>query len=143
MKIKDILHEAHRPFPSIEIDVTCHRDEYEYRQEADGSLTRHIVRNKVSEVAVCTALMSAYKIDVVPHVICGGNTAADVENKLSDLRFLGVENIMALRGDSVAGERRFVPCEGGYRYADGSSRAGICSVSEWEATPRSISRPRT
>ena len=144
MKIKDILHEAHRPFPSIEIvpplkgisraelvesvrpfmefspryiNVTCHRDEYEYRQEADGSLTRHIVRNKVSEVAVCTALMSAYKIDVVPHVICGGNTAADVENKLSDLRFLGVENIMALRGDSVAGERRFVPCEGGYRYA--------------------------
>ena len=123
MKIKDILHEAHRPFPSIEIvpplkgisraelvesvrpfmefspryiNVTCHRDEYEYRQEADGSLTRHIVRNKVSEVAVCTALMSAYKIDVVPHVICGGNTAADVENKLSDLRFLGVENIMAL-----------------------------------------------
>lgn len=144
MKIKDILHEAHRPFPSIEIvpplkgisraelvesvrpfmefspryiNVTCHRDEYEYRQEADGSLRRHIVRNKVSEVAVCTALMSAYKIDVVPHVICGGNTAADVENKLSDLRFLGVENIMALRGDSVAGEKRFVPCEGGYRYA--------------------------
>ena len=144
MKIKDILRTSSRPFPSLEIvpplkgitnaeliesikpfmefcpryiNVTCHRDEYEFREEADGSFSRHLVRNKVSEVAVCSAIMSAYKVDVVPHMICGGSTADEIDNKLSDLKFLGIENIMALRGDCIVGEKRFVPEEGGYRYA--------------------------
>ena len=144
MKIRDILKESTRPFPSLEIvppmkgitnreliesvrpfmefnpryiNVTCHRDEYEFREEADGTFSRHLVRNKVSEVAVCSAIMSAYRIDVVPHMICGGNTADEIDNKLSDLKFLGIENIMALRGDCIIGEKRFVPAEGGYRYA--------------------------
>ena len=144
MKIKDILRTSSRPFPSLEIvpplkgitnaeliesikpfmefcpryiNVTCHRDEYEFREETDGSFSRHLVRNKVSEVAVCSAIMSAYKVDVVPHMICGGSTADEIDNKLSDLKFLGIENIMALRGDCVVGEKRFVPTEGGYRYA--------------------------
>ena len=144
MKIKDILQHSGKAFPSLEIvpplkgithneliesvrpfmefnpryiNVTCHRDEYEFRKEKDGSFSRHLVRNKVSEVAVCCAIMSAYKIDVVPHMICGGNTADEIDNKLSDLKFLGIENIMALRGDCTVGEKRFVPAEGGYRYA--------------------------
>ena len=145
MKIKDILKDSARPFPSLEIvppmkgitnkeliesvrpfmefnpryiNVTCHRDEYEYREEMNGTFSRHLVRNKVSEVAVCCAIMTAYKIDVVPHMICGGSTADEIDNKLSDLKFLGIENIMALRGDCTAGEKRFTPTAGGYRYAD-------------------------
>ena len=144
MKIRDILKESREPFPSLEIvpplkgitnkeliesirpfmefspkyiNVTCHRDEYEYRREVDGSFSRHLVRNRVSEVAVCGAIMSAYNIDVVPHIICGGSTAEEIGNRLYDLRFMGIDNVMALRGDSVAGEKRFVPAEGGYRYA--------------------------
>ena len=145
MKIRDILETSRKAFPSLEIvpplkgithneliesvrpfmefcpkyiNVTCHRDEYEFREEADGTFSRHLVRNKVSEVAVCSAIMSAYRIDAVPHMICGGNTADEIDNKLSDLKFLGIENIMALRGDCTVGEKRFVPSEGGYRYAN-------------------------
>lgn len=114
------LIESVKPFMEFSpkyINVTCHRDEYEFREEANGTFSRHIVRNKVSEVAVCGALMSAYKIDVVPHMICGGSTADQIDDKLSDLKFMGIENIMALRGDCMAGEKRFVPTAGGYRYA--------------------------
>ena len=97
--------------------MTCHRDEFEFRKEKDGSYSRHLVRNRVSEVAVCGAIMAEYGIDVVPHMICGGATREEIENELYDLRFMGIENIMALRGDSISGEKRFTPEPGGYSYA--------------------------
>lgn len=145
MKISDIITSSTSPFPSLEIvpplkgmtrrelldsikpfmefspkyiNVTCHRDEYEFRQEKDGSYSRHLVRNRVSEVAVCGAIMAEYGIDVVPHIICGGATREEIESELYDLRFMGIENVMALRGDSVSGEKRFTPEPGGYSYAD-------------------------
>lgn len=144
MKINEILASSAKPFPSLEIvpplkgmtrkellesvrpfmefspkyiNVTCHRDEYEFRKEKDGSYSRHLVRNRVSEVAVCGAIMAEYGIDVVPHMICGGATWEEIENELYDLRFMGIENIMALRGDSISGEKRFTPEPGGYSYA--------------------------
>lgn len=144
MKINEILASSAKPFPSLEIvpplkgmtrkellesvrpfmefspkyiNVTCHRDEYEFRKEKDGSYSRHLVRNRVSEVAVCGAIMAEYGIDVVPHMICGGATREEIENELYDLRFMGIENIMALRGDSISGEKRFTPEPGGYSYA--------------------------
>ncbi len=144
MKINEILASSTKPFPSLEIvpplkgmtrkellesvrpfmefspkyiNVTCHRDEYEFRKEKDGSYSRHLVRNRVSEVAVCGAIMAEYGIDVVPHMICGGATREEIENELYDLRFMGIENIMALRGDSISGEKRFTPEPGGYSYA--------------------------
>lgn len=144
MKISELLAREHKPFPSLEIvpplkgltkqelldtirplmefsppyiNVTCHRDEYEYREEADGSFSRHLVKNRVSEVAVCGAIMSAFDVEAVPHIICGGATAEAIESKLHDLRFLGMANVMALRGDSIVGEKRFTPVRGGYRYA--------------------------
>ena len=144
MKINEILASSNRPFPSLEIvpplkgmtrrelidsirpfmefkpkyiNVTCHRDEYEFRQENDGSYSRHLVRNRVSEVAVCGAIMSEYDMEVVPHIICGGASREEIESELYDLKFLGIENIMALRGDSIAGEKRFTPAPGGYSYA--------------------------
>ena len=155
MKISEILATSTKPFPSLEIvpplkgmtrrellesvkpfmefspryiNVTCHRDEYEFRQETDGSYSRHLVRNRVSEVAVCGAIMSEYQVDVVPHIICGGATKEEIESGLYDLRFMGIENIMALRGDSVSGEKRFTPAKYGYRYASEL----VCGIREFE-----------
>ena len=99
------------------INVTSHRDEYEYREEADGSFSRHLVRNRISETTVCAAIMSRYNIETVPHIICAGTTVEEIESKLDNLEFLGINNIVALRGDSISGEKRFTPTPGGYRYA--------------------------
>ena len=144
MKVSEILATSKRAFPSLEIvpplrgltkeellesiapfmefkpkyiNVTSHRDEFEYRQEADGSFSRHLVRNRISETTVCSAIMSRYDVDVVPHLICGGNTIEEIESRLDNLAFLGINNILALRGDSMTGEKRFTPTPGGYRYA--------------------------
>ena len=144
MKVSEILASSTKAFPSLEIvpplrgitkdelldsiapfmefkpkyiNVTSHRDEFEFRQEADGSFSRHLVRNRISETTVCAAIMSRYDIDVVPHLICGGNTAEEIESRLDNLAFLGINNILALRGDSMTGEKRFTPTPGGYRYA--------------------------
>jgi methylenetetrahydrofolate reductase (NADPH) len=117
---KDELLESIAPFMEFKpkyINVTSHRDEFEFRQEADGSFSRHLVRNRISETTVCAAIMSRYNIDVVPHLICGGNTAEEIESRLDNLAFLGINNILALRGDSMTGEKRFTPTPGGYRYA--------------------------
>lgn len=145
MKITEILNESKRPFPSIEIvpplngmskdellgtirsfmefapkyiNVTCHRDEYAFRKEANGTYSRHLVRNRISEVAVCAAIISEFDVNVVPHVICGGASAEELESDLYSYRFLGISNIMALRGDSVTGEKRFVPHPEGYAHAN-------------------------
>ena len=144
MKISEILKNGGKAFPSLEIvpplkgltkteliesirpfmefspkyiNVTCHRDEYEYRQKPDGTYSRHLVRNRISEVAVCGAIMSEFDVETVPHIICGGATAEEIESELYNLRFLGISNVMALRGDSIVGEKRFTPVRGGYRYA--------------------------
>ena len=145
MKVSEILSSSTKAFPSLEIvpplrgmtkgellesiapfmefkpkyiNVTSHRDEFEFREEADGSFSRHLVRNRISETTVCAAIMSRYDIDVVPHLICGGNTTEEIESRLDNLAFLGINNILALRGDSMAGEKRFTPTPGGYRYAN-------------------------
>lgn len=144
MKVSDILASSSKAFPSLEIvpplrgmtknellesiapfmefspkyiNVTSHRDEYEFREEADGSFSRHLVRNRISETTVCAAIMSRYDVDVVPHLICGGSTAEEIESKLDNLEFLGINNILALRGDCMTGEKRFTATPGGYRYA--------------------------
>ena len=144
MKVSDILASSAKAFPSLEIvpplrgmtknellesiapfmefnpkyiNVTSHRDEYEFRQEADGSFSRHLVRNRISETTVCAAIMERYDVETIPHIICAGTTKEEIESKLDNLEFLGINNILALRGDSMTGEKRFTPTEGGYRYA--------------------------
>lgn len=117
---KDELLNSVRPFLEFNppmINVTCHRDEYEYRQEADGTFSRHIVRRRVSETAVCAAIKAELGVNVVPHIICGGATTDQIEAQLQDLKFLDIHNLFALRGDSLIGEKRFTPTPGGYRYA--------------------------
>ena len=145
MKVSEILASSTKAFPSLEIvpplrgltkeellesiapfmefspkyiNVTSHRDEFEYREEADGSFSKHLVRNRISETTVCAAIMSKYDIEVVPHLICGGNTVEEIESRLDNLAFLGINNLVALRGDSMTGEKRFSPTTGGYRYAN-------------------------
>ena len=144
MKISEILANSEKAFPSLEIvpplrgitkkellesiapfmefspkyiNVTSHRDEFEYTPQADGSFSRKLVRNRINETTVCSAIMSAYDIEVVPHLICGGSTKEEIESRLDNMEFLGIRNIVALRGDSLAGEKRFTPTPGGYRYA--------------------------
>ena len=144
MKVSEILSGSSKAYPSIEIvpplrgitkeellesiapfmefspkyiNVTSHRDEFEYREEADGSFSRHLLRNRINETTVCAAIMSKYDVEVVPHLICGGSTKEEIESRLDNLAFLGINNIVALRGDSMAGEKRFTPTPGGYRYA--------------------------
>ena len=118
--IKDELLDSIAPFMEFSpkyINVTSHRDEFEYREEADGTFSRHLLRNRISETTVCAAIMSKYDVEVVPHLICGGSTIEEIESKLDNMAFLGINNIVALRGDSMAGEKRFTPTPGGYRYA--------------------------
>ena len=144
MKISEILANSTKAYPSIEIvpplrgitkdellesiapfmefapkyvNVTSHRDEFEYREEADGSFSKHLIRNRINETTVCAAIMSRYDVEAVPHLICGGVTKEEIESKLDNLAFLGINNIVALRGDSMTGEKRFTPTPGGYRYA--------------------------
>lgn len=117
---KEELLESIAPFMEFSpryINVTSHRDEFEFREEPDGSFSRHLIRNRISETTVCAAIMSKYDIEVVPHLICGGNTSEEIESKLDNLAFLGINNIVALRGDCISGEKRFSPTPGGYRYA--------------------------
>ena len=118
---KDELLESIAPFMEFSpkyINVTSHRDEFEYREEADGTFSRHLVRNRISETTVCAAIMSRYDVEVVPHLICGGSTKEEIESRLDNLAFLGINNIVALRGDSMSGEKRFTPTPGGYSYAN-------------------------
>ena len=117
---KDELLESIAPFMEFSpkyINVTSHRDEFEYREEADGTFSRHLLRNRISETTVCAAIMSEYDVEVVPHLICGGSTKEEIESRLDNLAFLGINNIVALRGDSMTGEKRFTPTPGGYSYA--------------------------
>ena len=101
------------------INVTCHRDEYEFRQEPDGSYTRHVLRKLISQTAVCAAVQVAFpSVQVVPHLICGGVSADLLESHLQDFKFMGIRNILVLRGDAIPGEKRFTPEPDGYAHAN-------------------------
>jgi methylenetetrahydrofolate reductase (NADPH) len=99
------------------IDVTYHREEYEYKERAGGFLERKVVRKRPGTVGICSAIQNRYKIDAIPHVLCGGFTIEETEDFLIDLDFLGIDNVMALRGDSVKSEPYFTPEKGGHSYS--------------------------
>lgn len=109
----DPLMEFNPPF----IDVTYHREEYVYKKRANGLLEKHTTRKRPGTVGICAAIMNKYGIEAVPHIICGGFTKEDTENALIDLNFLGVENVLALRGDPIKTERNFEAEPGGHAYA--------------------------
>ena len=90
------------------IDVTYHREEYAFRKNPDGSLVKYSTKKRPGTVAICSAIQNKYNIDAVPHLICGGFTKEETENALIDLNFLGIDNILALRGDSIKGESSYL-----------------------------------
>jgi len=91
------------------IDVTYHREEFVLRERRDGSFDQVSIRKRPGTVAICAAIKNKYQVETVPHIICGGFTRDETENALIDLDFLGIENILALRGDNQKGERHFTP----------------------------------
>lgn len=99
------------------INVTYHREEVEYKRLDNGLLKQIITKKRPGTVGICAALQNRFKVDAVPHILCGGFSKEDTENALIDLDFVGIENIMALRGDSVKGEKYFIPEKDGHNYA--------------------------
>lgn len=145
MKVIDILNSKRRPFASFElvpplkgsdasrlyqsldplmefqppfINITCHRDEIEYVPNADGTYTRMTLAKRPGTVAIVAAIMRRYpELEIVPHVICGGSSCSRVESELLDLHFLGISNIMALRGDALPGQKVFIPEPDGFSHS--------------------------
>lgn len=109
----DPLMEFKPPF----IDVTYHREEYVYKQKENGLLERQTVRKRPGTVGICAAIQNNYKIDTVPHIICGGFSREETENALIDLHFLGIDNVLALQGDAIKNEPKFIPESDGHKYA--------------------------
>lgn len=95
------------------IDVTYHREDYVEKKRPDGSFVKVATKKRPGTVAICAAVMHKYNIDTVPHIICGGFTREDTENALIDLNFLGIDNVLALRGDNAKNENIFSPEDGG------------------------------
>ncbi|MBT6699945.1 MAG: methylenetetrahydrofolate reductase [NAD(P)H], partial [Flavobacteriales bacterium] len=111
----DPLMEYNPPF----IDVTYHREEYVYKNRKDGLLERISVRKRPGTVGICAAIMNKYNVDTVPHIICGGFNKEETENALIDLDFLGIDNVLVLRGDPIKSETYFTGEEGGHKFASG------------------------
>ena len=99
------------------IDVTYHREESVYKKLPSGLLEQRSVRKRPGTVAICAALMHKYQVDTVPHIICGGFTKEETEYALIDLHFLGIDNVLALRGDAMKNETTFYPTRGGHHFA--------------------------
>lgn len=99
------------------VDVTYHREEYVYKKRDGGYLEKVSIRKRPGTVGICAAIMNKYPVEAVPHIICGGFTKEETENALIDLSFLGIDNVLALRGDSIKTEPAFVPEPGGHHYA--------------------------
>ncbi len=108
----DPLMEFNPPF----IDVTTSREEYIYI-EKDGLFDRKITRMRPGTVGICASLQHKYNVDAIPHVLCGGFTKEETEYLLVDCHYLGIDNLMALRGDPMKGEKYFKPTKGGNTYA--------------------------
>lgn len=104
-------------FSPAYINVTYHRSEQMFKKKADGSFEKVEIRKRPGTVGICAAIMNHYKIDSVPHLICGGFSREETENALIDLNFLGVDNVLALRGDAPRNEAFFEPDPQGHRYA--------------------------
>lgn len=106
------------PYNPAFINVTCHREEIKYTERPDGLIQKHVMRRRPGTVGVSAAIKQKYNIEVVPHLICGGQSRYDIEDTLIDLDFLGIQNVLALRGDAMPGAHRFVANKDGHAHAD-------------------------
>lgn len=144
-KVIDILKRSRSPFASFELvpplkgsdvsklyssieplmefappflNVTCHRDEVEYHENSDGTYTRMTLAKRPGTIAIVAAIMKRFSIDIVPHVICGGASKHKIESEMLDLHFLGIDNVVALRGDAIPGQRFFIPDPEGFAHTE-------------------------
>ena len=99
------------------VDVTYHREEYVFKDAGNGLLEKQVVRKRPGTVGICAAITNRYKVDTVPPIICGGFSKQDTEDALIDLNFVGVDNVLVLRGDPIKSEGRFKPEPDGHSYA--------------------------
>jgi methylenetetrahydrofolate reductase (NADPH) len=99
------------------INVTYHREEFVYKKREQGFLEKISIKKRPGTVGICAAIVNKYKIDAIPHIICGGFTKEETENALIDLNFLGIDNVLLLRGDPIKTENTFFPEKGGHSYA--------------------------
>ena len=99
------------------VDVTYHREEFVYKNRGNGLLEKKITRKRPGTVGICAAIMNRFQVDAVPHIICGGFNQEETENALIDLDFLGIDNVLVLRGDPIKSETYFKPDADGHAYA--------------------------
>ena len=104
-------------FKPAYINVTYHRSEHVFKKRADGSFEKVIVRKRPGTESICAAIMNRYNVDTVPHLICGGFSINETEDALINLRYLGIDNVLVLRGDAAKNETYFEPEPGGHKYA--------------------------
>lgn len=104
------------------INITTHRSELVYRSTSDGLYQKVSVRSRPGTVAVAAAIQQRYDIPAVPHLLCSGYTRLETEYALIDLNFLGINNLLILRGDKARHENRFIPSEGGHAHASDLQR---------------------
>ncbi len=112
-RVMDPLMEFRPPF----VDVTYHREEIVYKKREDGLVEKVPTRKRPGTVGICAAITAHYKIDAVPHLVCGGFTKEETEDAIFTLHYLGIQNFLLLRGDGLKSEPRFKPTEGGHVYA--------------------------
>lgn len=99
------------------INVTYHRSEHIFKKRADGTFEKVIIRKRPGTEAICASIMNRYQVDTVPHLICGGFTLQDTEDALLTLNYLGIDNVLVLRGDAAKNETSFEPEPGGHSHA--------------------------
>jgi methylenetetrahydrofolate reductase (NADPH) len=100
------------------INVTYHREEVIYKERGHGLLQKIRLRKRPGTVGICAMIKAKYNIDTVPHLICGGFSKEDTEDALIELNFLGIDNVLALRGDAVKNEGPFIPERDGHAHAE-------------------------
>jgi methylenetetrahydrofolate reductase (NADPH) len=99
------------------INITTHHSEFVYRELDNGQFERLRVRRRPGTIAIAAAIQQRYGLPVIPHVICSGATVEDIEYELIDLQFLGIDNLLVLRGDKAKDDSHFVPTPGGHAHA--------------------------
>lgn len=144
MKVIDYINQAKKPLVSFEIlpplkgkgiqslyqhldplmefnpayiNVTYHRSEHVFKKKPDGNFQKITVRKRPGTESICAAIMNKYNVDTVPHLICGGFSVNDTEDALINLNYLGIDNVLVLRGDAAKNETAFLPEPGGHNYA--------------------------
>ncbi len=98
------------------INVTYHRSEHVFKKTADGNFKKVVVRKRPGTESICAAIMNKYNVDTVPHIICGGFSVGETEDALINLDYLGIDNVLLLRGDAAKNEANFEPEPGGHNY---------------------------